>query len=599
MLRRLPALALVLLVAALETFRLYANDVWMHLLLGRDILRTGIPHREVYSYTAAGRPFVYHEWLAGVLFRALEIAGGPALLLILQPLAALAIAWLAYRTCRSLGADPDLSVAAIGLGLYVASFRLFVRPHLLALPLLAATLWLLERYRRRGGIGPLVALLAVQVVWTNLHGSFPEGPVLAALFAAGEAVRRRLRPTEGSPAPLLPMLALAPAMLLVSLLNPYGLELVRLTLLHPVDPMFRERIYEYFPTFGAAFRDTRMFGLFLGWLALVAGAAWLGRRRSDPALLLPVAAFGALAIWMNRGIPHFVIVSIPWVAAGFSAGFPAREAGRRTRPLAVAGLLAALALWTVAFGYRFDAANVRRLGWGIDPFTPVRSADYLQATGLGGNVFASFPHGSYLAYRLSPRIRIAFDSRTIPYGEAVYREYLAARSGLEGFRKHLERYRVDVVHLAFRLDGDPAIHDYLMAAPDWALVHVDDEVVVYARRTPETAAVLDRDRLECLHPVRFDHGGIPPELAGCWEADARRLLERDPDGVLVRFLLAAALQARGRFAEALEATESLVGRPDAPSWVFRLRAALLTELGDRDGARRARAAADRLEAVGR
>ena len=38
----------------------------------------------------------------------------------------------------------------LAAGIYVASFRLFLRPHLLAVPLLAATLLLLQRLRVRG-----------------------------------------------------------------------------------------------------------------------------------------------------------------------------------------------------------------------------------------------------------------------------------------------------------------------------------------------------------------------------------------------------------------------------------------------------------------
>ena len=54
MTRRLPLLALGALVVVLHVFPISANDLWMHLLLGQDILHDGIPHQEIYSYTAAG-----------------------------------------------------------------------------------------------------------------------------------------------------------------------------------------------------------------------------------------------------------------------------------------------------------------------------------------------------------------------------------------------------------------------------------------------------------------------------------------------------------------------------------------------------------------
>ena len=102
--RRLALLALGALIIVLEIFPLYANDVWMHLLMGRDILQDGIPHREIYSYTAAGRPFVYHEWLSGVLLHAVHRAGGTGALILLQPASVLLLALLLYRAARRLGA---------------------------------------------------------------------------------------------------------------------------------------------------------------------------------------------------------------------------------------------------------------------------------------------------------------------------------------------------------------------------------------------------------------------------------------------------------------------------------------------------------------
>lgn len=123
---RLPLLALGFLILAVQIFPLYANDVWMHLLLGRDILLEGIPHQENYSYTAAGRPFVYHEWLAGVFLHLLRSLGGDTALVLVQPLSVLLIAWLLFRTARALGADRDVTLAVLAIGIYVSSFRLFL-----------------------------------------------------------------------------------------------------------------------------------------------------------------------------------------------------------------------------------------------------------------------------------------------------------------------------------------------------------------------------------------------------------------------------------------------------------------------------------------
>ena len=597
MLRRLPILALLLFVFCLQMFPIYANDLWMHLLLGRDILDSGVPHHEMYSYTAAGRPFVYHEWLAGVGMYLLHRVAGTTGLILLQPLTALLTALLLYRVAVRLGADRDLSILWIGLGLYVSAFRLFARPHLLAVPLLAAALLLLERYRSHGGWKDLAGLVILQVLWANLHGSFPEGVALAALFGAGELLRRRLlRPAEAAPAPALGFVLLPPLLLVASMINPYGWNLVRLVFQHPVDPLFRARIYEYFPPFGEVFRDTRLFLLYAGWLVLFGLALLVGRRRLDPAYLLPAAAFLGLSLWMNRAIPDLVVVSLPWMAVALSPVLNRTDAARwRWKPAAVAGILVAGSLGTLAFGYRFDDRAVRRFGLGVEAFTPTASTAYLEEAGFRGNIFCSFPHGAYLAWRLAPAARVVFDSRTIPYGTAVYMEYGRARSGLEGFLRHTARYAVDAVHLGFRLDGDPTLHEHLRGGRGWGLVHYDDDVALYLRDGGEAAALLARDRMACASPLRFDQVGIPEGEEACWERETRRVLERSPEATLPRFHLAVALRAQRRSAEALEEIGAVLALRPELAYAHRLRVDLLVDLGDAEGARQARAEAERLE----
>ena len=44
------------------------NSFFTHLATGRLILDHGIPHHDVYSFTAPGEPWVVQSWLASVLY---------------------------------------------------------------------------------------------------------------------------------------------------------------------------------------------------------------------------------------------------------------------------------------------------------------------------------------------------------------------------------------------------------------------------------------------------------------------------------------------------------------------------------------------------
>ena len=370
-----------------------------------------------------------------------------------------------------------------------------------------------------------------------------------------------------------------------------GRSSYRILAIPDVDPLFRSQIFEYFPLFSAPLRATRVFALAVGWLLLLGSVLWMGRRKVTMAHLVPIAAFLGLALWMNRAIPELIIVSAPTVALCLGT-----DRVRRLQLRWIAALLLlATAVSVPLFGYRLDRQSVRRMGLGIERFTPVAPADLPDEWNFEGNIFASFPYGSYLAYRLSPKVRVAFDSRTIPYGTDLYREFRRARASLEGFRAHLARYRVDAVLLNFKLDGAPDLHAFLGSDPGWGLVYFDEEAVLYLNRTPETVVWLDRDRIVCANPVLFDQRGIPRELAAVCRQECRRLLDRDPAAVLPRFLLAAALHSEGRLREALGETDRLLATSPGRAHVHRLRAMLFRELGQPDQASREEQAAETLE----
>src|SRR2546423_14826333 len=52
-------------------------DLWWHLANGRLMLAAqAIPHADVYSFSAAGQPWVMHEWLADLAMYLLFKVGG-------------------------------------------------------------------------------------------------------------------------------------------------------------------------------------------------------------------------------------------------------------------------------------------------------------------------------------------------------------------------------------------------------------------------------------------------------------------------------------------------------------------------------------------
>jgi len=104
-------------------------DLWWHLAEGRWIVEhRALPTTDVFSYTAAGRPWLAYSWLAEVLFDGLARRFGLASLLWLQAVVAVLIVAFVYLACRAAGAGRNAAVATSAFSALGSSFAWGIRP---------------------------------------------------------------------------------------------------------------------------------------------------------------------------------------------------------------------------------------------------------------------------------------------------------------------------------------------------------------------------------------------------------------------------------------------------------------------------------------
>ncbi len=189
----LAAAALLVYAGSAALVPLDNNDIWIHLTTGGLILDEGrVPTTDVYSFTAAGNRYVAHEWLAALYYATAErVSGLTGVEVAAKWLPALALALLLGIAVLATGAPPGLSLPVSLLTFTVLRGRVLARPELLVLPLPVSMLWLLWRDRESARAGhrtrAIYWLMPGEMLWANLHGSFPLGIVLVVLFAFAEA----------------------------------------------------------------------------------------------------------------------------------------------------------------------------------------------------------------------------------------------------------------------------------------------------------------------------------------------------------------------------------------------------------------------------
>ena len=124
------------------------NDLWGHVLFGRQILTQGsIAGADTYSYTVVGQPWVNHEWLSQVLLGAVyQWAGSSGLLLLKFGIATLTFLLL-LSMMRRRSTTPYIwgSVGLLAIAVLARGFS--IRPQIFTYCGAALTLWLIDRYR--------------------------------------------------------------------------------------------------------------------------------------------------------------------------------------------------------------------------------------------------------------------------------------------------------------------------------------------------------------------------------------------------------------------------------------------------------------------
>src|SRR3954470_11055877 len=155
--------------------KLSDNSFFWHLRTGEYILDHGIPHHDVFSYTAPGAKWVAQSWLAELTYALLYRGiGGIGIRLFVGAVGA-GIGILTYRLALRLVHDRmvacGLTAAALA-GIYTVWSE---RPLLIGVLFLVVLLWVVEVPESFVGRHPLVVVPVLMWLWANTHGTYQLG----------------------------------------------------------------------------------------------------------------------------------------------------------------------------------------------------------------------------------------------------------------------------------------------------------------------------------------------------------------------------------------------------------------------------------------
>lgn len=522
--RAVLALSVAALLYALAAgLRTVADpDLGWTLATGRYVVQQHrLPWTDRFSYTAAGREFIY-PFFSGVLLYLVHTLGGYA-----------ALSWLGALVCvfvvaLLLWAEPAAGVATAALAVAAVpaiAARSVPRADLFSTLLFAVFLSLLWRHHRmenEAGVGrvPLWLLPAAMLAWVNLHLGFVAGLALAGLYVllelcelpyAGRRSAARVRLWRAAP-----WLAASAA---ATLVNPWGARIYL--------ALFRQKqLLQSLEGWAGDWMRLRpskaMLAEALDWrgpdgaywwllaAAFVAVAVYAFRRQFGPAVFMLLVALGSVRYVRFQAL--FMMATVVVAGAALARGAQSHDEPARQHPFRTAAALAVSAAVLLLAGIRISDLVSNRyylstqelcvFGPGPSWWFPERATQFILREKLPGHIFNHYNLGGYLIWALGPAYPVYIDGRAVPFGASFIvnqRNLVSQPPDSPAWEHEADSRGIRTIILSttrFPALGGMPLYPFCTSLA-WRPVYLDEVAAVFVRNRPENAPWLERLQIDC------------------------------------------------------------------------------------------------------
>jgi len=507
-------------------------DIWCHLSIGREIVSSyQIPKVELFVLPLLGQPVSYHEWGFGVLcyltYHLMNYWG----LSLLNALFGGGTLFLMYRAARREETVSPAPLLVLGCLFWAIEYRFIYRPEMVLFFLLAAEIYLCERFIHEGNLNVLLPLPFFACLLSNFH---PSSLFLMVVFGfyslqflqETQAGMKRSRLS-------LALLALLMCVFFGASLNPYGIRQVLLPLQFAMQSTMLQGNVEFLPTFRTVYR---WHYILLCAVAVISLCCAPKRRLVD---MLLCSFFAWLGYRYVRNVALFAIVCYVPVSRTFS--FYAENRGMRN------ALLRHIILWVASLSVLslMLVSPLVKGVWGagfISDVLPVKSAEAITRMRPGGNVFNFYHMGGFLSWELYPGYRVFIDGRHYDLDRSLVL-HNTVLSGDPKWGRILEEYGITMIVIPATLPFSNKLIPLIpILAEDnmWNLVGREPGGLLFLRENARIEGDIAR----------------PLDKEEIWKqviSESRKTLQRDPNNAGSYYAIGEGYMMMGDYANALEA----------------------------------------------
>lgn len=334
-----------------------------------------------------------------------------------------------------------LFVLVVGIGLtQILDSHFPERPQFISFvftALLLSIIFIRLRERDWSLLSLLIPLCITMFFWANMHGGFLMGLVLLSYILLAEALKfihPKLAPLPGKEYLKLAISILSA--ILVSIINPnhiYSFEMI-LPSVEGNDFIYSallefSSMYELFKDVGGHEPVIAICTYIIAIILIICS-----RERTNITWMGLLILLGYLGLSHVRYYPFFLICAMLFAIQYFDT----KVVGKAAK-----FVLVTFFITVVISSFLTIPQNLQRIskyGWVPASYFPVKVCDYINANGIGGNVFTLMNWGGYVIWRLAPQHKVFFDGRQIDAGRAW--EYLF---NLENWKMIFDKYDIRVV----------------------------------------------------------------------------------------------------------------------------------------------------------
>jgi hypothetical protein len=456
-----------------------------HLVTGRYIWETGsVPGGDIFSFTAAGHPWVSYCWLFEVLGALLVRAGGLPLFATVCMLVYALIPALLFRRMVRMGSGLAPAFVATALAYVTLLSHAIARPHIATYVFFAILLEQLDDHENgRLPARGLWWLPLLMMAWANMHGGFVAGLATVVIYAGCAAARYVLARDGDAGRRAVTFATLLVAMLLATLVNPAGVRL-HLSILQYLG-MQSVGYFDEFraPDLWAGGAAVHSFELLAVSVVLLLGWRW---RQASWVEVVLVVFFLHEALASARHMNLFVIVAAPIVARELTPLMERAWPASRARLRAIAAEQArrpTLGWFAVASAVFLWLALAGRLPYpssldGLRLSAP--AAAFIDAHRQRfTRPFNTIDISGALIYRFWPDLHVFVDDRVFIYGDDfVLNKYFPLWQGVAGSERVLEEYGITSAVVS----SEAPCAGLFRASQNWETAFEDGMTAIFLRR---------------------------------------------------------------------------------------------------------------------